>query len=153
MPDAICLFTARLNVRLKWRSDSGTGLADAGVLVLGGDDILLALGLDTRQRQFFAENICEFLEGQIDFEDMAAGLVSGARGLPSPCGGQRLRRGRRRPGRRRRNSCCRSGTAGISIDGSGMLTKSRPFLPIISPRAMYLERLLLTLPRTILRKR
>src|SRR5437764_13188595 len=34
-----------------------------------------------------------------------------------------------------------------------MLTRSLPFLPIISPRLMYLDRLLFTLPRTILRKR
>src|SRR5262249_34960095 len=34
-----------------------------------------------------------------------------------------------------------------------MLTRSLPFLPIISPRLMYLPRLDFTLPRTILRKR
>src|SRR6516225_4773470 len=34
-----------------------------------------------------------------------------------------------------------------------MLTRSLPFLPIISPRLMYLLRLLFTLPRTSLRKR
>src|SRR6266436_6480766 len=34
-----------------------------------------------------------------------------------------------------------------------MLTRSPPFLPIISPRLMYLLRLLFTLPRTSLRKR
>src|SRR5437763_11899840 len=34
-----------------------------------------------------------------------------------------------------------------------MLTRSLPFLPIISPRLMYLERLLFTFPRTILRNR
>ena len=37
--------------------------------------------------------------------------------------------------------------------GTGMDTRSFPFLPIISPRLMYLERLLFTLPRTSLRKR
>src|SRR5262245_590564 len=41
----------------------------------------------------------------------------------------------------------------MSICGRGMLTRSLPFLPIISPRLMYLLRLLLTLPRTSLRKR
>src|SRR5207249_10000751 len=41
----------------------------------------------------------------------------------------------------------------MSICGRGMLTRSRPFLPIISPRLMYLLRLLFTLPRTILRNR
>src|SRR5262249_37882081 len=34
-----------------------------------------------------------------------------------------------------------------------MLTRSLPFLPIISPRLMYLERLLFTFPRTSLRNR
>src|SRR5579871_1254922 len=37
--------------------------------------------------------------------------------------------------------------------GSGMDTRSFPFLPIISPRLMYFDRLLLTLPRTSLRNR
>src|SRR5881392_1212507 len=37
--------------------------------------------------------------------------------------------------------------------GSGIDTRSLPFLPIISPRLMYLERLLFTFPRTILRNR
>ena len=41
----------------------------------------------------------------------------------------------------------------MSICGKGMLTRSLPFLPIISPRLMYLHRLLFTLPRTSLRKR
>src|SRR5438874_2569285 len=41
----------------------------------------------------------------------------------------------------------------MSIWGRGMLTRSLPFLPIISPRLMYLERLLFTFPRTILRNR
>src|SRR5438874_13818215 len=39
------------------------------------------------------------------------------------------------------------------MDGSGIETRSLPFLPIISPRLMYFDRLLFTLPRTILRKR
>src|SRR5947209_12246584 len=34
-----------------------------------------------------------------------------------------------------------------------MLTRSLPFLPIISPRLIYFDRLLFTLPRTSLRKR
>src|SRR5262249_27375268 len=42
---------------------------------------------------------------------------------------------------------------GISICGSGIETRSLPFLPIISPREMYLDRLLLTLPRTSFRNR
>src|SRR5947209_11397884 len=41
----------------------------------------------------------------------------------------------------------------MSICGMGMETRSRPFLPIISPRVMYFERFDFTLPRTILRKR
>ena len=39
------------------------------------------------------------------------------------------------------------------MDGTGILTRSFPFLPIISPRLMYLRRSLFTFPRTILRKR
>src|SRR6202795_2518089 len=41
----------------------------------------------------------------------------------------------------------------MSICGRGMLTRSLPFLPIISPRLMYLPRLLFTLPRTSFLKR
>src|SRR5262245_54749484 len=41
----------------------------------------------------------------------------------------------------------------MSIWGKGILTRSLPFLPIISPRLMYLDRLVFTLPRTSLRKR
>src|SRR5262245_52047898 len=41
----------------------------------------------------------------------------------------------------------------MSICGSGMLTRSLPFLPIISPRLMYFDRFVFTLPRTSLRKR
>src|SRR3954466_1699920 len=37
--------------------------------------------------------------------------------------------------------------------GSGIDTRSLPFLPIISPRLMYFDRLLLTFPRTSLRNR
>src|SRR5262249_39143917 len=41
----------------------------------------------------------------------------------------------------------------MSICGKGIDTRSLPFLPIISPRLMYFDRLLFTLPRTIFRKR
>ena len=56
----------------------GAGLADAGVLVRGGDDVLLAARLDARQGQFLAEDLGQLLHRQIDFEDVAAGLIAGA---------------------------------------------------------------------------
>src|SRR5207249_4743127 len=55
------------------------GLADARVLVLGGDDILLAARLDAGQLQLLAEDLGELFHRQLDFEDMAAGLIAGAR--------------------------------------------------------------------------
>ena len=56
----------------------GAGLADAGVLVLGGDDVLLAARLDAGQGQLFAEDLGEFLEGEIDLRYVPAGLIAGA---------------------------------------------------------------------------
>ncbi len=41
----------------------------------------------------------------------------------------------------------------MSIDGTGMVMRSLPFLPTISPFWMYLRRFSLILPRTISRKR
>src|SRR5262249_30701568 len=46
--------------------------------VAGGDDVLLAARLDTGQGQFLAEDLGEFFHAQLDFEDVAAGLVAGA---------------------------------------------------------------------------
>ena len=56
----------------------GAGLADAGVLVAGGDDVLLAARLDARQGQLLAEDRGHLLHRQFDFEDVAARLVAGA---------------------------------------------------------------------------
>src|SRR5262249_13020949 len=56
----------------------GAGLADAGVAVAGGDDVLLAARLDARQGQFLAEDLRHLLHRQLDLEDVAAGLVAGA---------------------------------------------------------------------------
>src|SRR5262249_23473258 len=52
-------------------------LADAGVAVLGGDDVLLAARLDARQGQLLAEDLGHLLHGQLDLEDVAARLVAG----------------------------------------------------------------------------
>src|SRR5207245_2958040 len=54
------------------------GLADAGVLVLGRDDVLLAARLDARQRQLLAEDGSHLFHRQLDLEDVAAFLVAGA---------------------------------------------------------------------------
>src|SRR6266545_379215 len=56
----------------------GACLTNAGVLVLGGDDVLLAARFDPRQGQFLAQNLREFLQRQFHFEDVAARLIAGA---------------------------------------------------------------------------
>src|ERR1019366_3701214 len=56
----------------------GPGLADAGVFVLGRDDVLFAFGLDARQSELLAEDVGKFFEGEIDLQDMAARLIAGA---------------------------------------------------------------------------
>src|SRR5262249_36292945 len=67
------------------------GLADAGVLVLGGDDVLLAARLDARQLQLFAEDLGDLLHREFDFEDVAARLIAGA-GIVAFGRGERLSR-------------------------------------------------------------
>src|SRR5262249_23820011 len=57
----------------------GPGLADAAVLVAGGDDVLLAPRLDARQGQFLAKDRGHLLQRQLHFEDVAARLVTGPR--------------------------------------------------------------------------
>src|SRR5262249_45825558 len=56
----------------------GAGLTNAGVLVLGRDDVLLAARLDARQGQFLAQDLRQFLQRQFHFEDVAARLIAGA---------------------------------------------------------------------------
>ncbi len=68
----------------------GAGLADAGVLVAGGDDVLLAARLDARQGQLLAEDGGHFLHRQLDFEDVSAGLVAGAAARLALTGAERL---------------------------------------------------------------
>src|SRR5262249_44458234 len=54
------------------------GLADAGVAVAGGDDVLAAARLDARQGQLLAEDLGHLLHRQVDFQDVSARLVAGA---------------------------------------------------------------------------
>src|SRR5262245_34150426 len=68
----------------------GADLADRAVLVAGGEDVLLALGLDPRQGQLLAEDLGQLLHGQLDLEDVAAGLVAGLGLAVALGGGQRL---------------------------------------------------------------
>ncbi len=129
-----------------------TDLADARVFVALGDDVLLAARFDARQGELFTKNRRQFLHRQFDFEDVAARLIPGLR-LPLA-----LRRSQRLADLAFANADPAGVLASVAelrqlIEGSGMLTRSLPFLPIISPRQMYLVRLLFTLPRTIFRKR
>ena len=88
------------------------GLADAGVLVLGRDDVLLAPRLDARQFQFLAEDL-----RPVSSSDSSTSRMWPPGWSPAPGLAVALRRGRaagrlrRRPGRRRRSPCCRSGNA------------------------------------------
>ena len=99
--------------------------------------------LDARQGQLLAEDGGHFLHCQLDFEDMAAGLIAGLVAV-----GVSLRRPERLPTSPSPDADAAGalfaiiGIAGISIDGNGMVTRSLPFLPIISPRQMYLDRLI-----------
>lgn len=56
----------------------GTSLANAGVAIAGTDDVLFASRLDARQGQLFPEDLGHFLHGQLDLEDVSAGLVAGS---------------------------------------------------------------------------
>src|SRR5262249_10705732 len=56
----------------------GTGLANAAVLVLGRDNVLLAARLDARQSQLLAEDASQLFQSQLDFEDVPAWLVARA---------------------------------------------------------------------------
>ena len=112
-------FHGPLEGALEMAQRFGPGLADAGVLVLGGDDVLLALRLDARQGEFFAEDVGQFFEREIDLENVAAGLIAGAafafvlrvRSAVGP--------DRRRLARRRRSPFGRSGTAAARSTAAG----------------------------------
>src|SRR6185369_6749221 len=77
-----------LEVAQRFRS----GLADAGVLVLDGDDVLLPLRLNPRQRQLLTEDVRQFFERQIDLEDVPARLIAGAAWFVALRRSQRLTR-------------------------------------------------------------
>ena len=62
----------------------GTGLADAGVLVLLLDDVGPALGLDPGQGEPLAEDLGELVQGQLDLEDVMPGRIAGLAGPASP---------------------------------------------------------------------
>ena len=61
----------------------GADAADAGVPVAVGGDLRAALGLDAGEVEFLAEDVGEFFEGDVDFEDVLAGLFAA---LPASCG-------------------------------------------------------------------
>ena len=52
-------------------------LADRGIAISLGADILSAARLDARQLEFFAQNGGQFFEREFDFEDVSAGLIAG----------------------------------------------------------------------------
>ena len=116
----ICRFRARLEGALEVAQRLGAGLADAGVLVAGGDDVLLAARLDARQGQLLAEDVGQLLHRQFDFEDVAARLIAGL-----PFAVALLRRGQRLAGLAfaladaAASPCCRSGTAGCRSAAAG----------------------------------
>ena len=154
MPAAICRFSASSVRPLEMPQRFGPDLRDLRVLVAFGLDAVAALGLDAREFEFFGEDLREFLHREIDFEDVRARSIAGlAVPSSSTSPGASACRVRLRPGRRR--LCCggRSGSSAFRSAGSGMLTKSFPFLPISSPLEMYFFRSCLILPRTICRNR
>ncbi len=55
----------------------GTDAADAGVAVLGVDDLALALVLDVRELELLAEDRGQLVEGDVDLEDVLAGAFAG----------------------------------------------------------------------------
>ena len=79
MPDAICRFRARLNVRLKCRSDSGPTWRMPVYLSFSVTMFFLPARLDARQGQLLAEDLGQLLHRQFDFEDVPARLVAGLR--------------------------------------------------------------------------
>ncbi len=54
----------------------GADAADAGVFVADGGDLLAAFGFDAGEVEFFAEDVGEFFEGDIDFHEVLAGLIA-----------------------------------------------------------------------------
>ena len=94
------------------------------------------------QREFFTENRGHFLHREFDFENMTAGLIAGLWLALT------LRRGKRLTDVAVALTDAAGAVlaiakyCGFSICGRGMLMRSRPFLPINSPRLMYLLRLL-----------
>src|SRR6188768_1747497 len=50
---------------------------DPGVAILGGDDAALALVLDRRQFELFAQDVRELVEGDVDFEHVISGVLAG----------------------------------------------------------------------------
>ena len=141
-------FVGAFEMAQRFRAD----LADAGVLIAFGENVFLAARLDARQRQFLAEDLRHLFHRQFDFEDVAARLIAGFRLAVALCAVSGWPTSPS-PWPTPPEFFWPYRNCGISIYGNGMLTRSRPFLPIISPRLMYLLRLLLTLPRTIFRNR
>jgi hypothetical protein len=117
----------------------------AGVLEPRRDDAVLALRLNARELQLLAEDIGELLERDIDLEEMLPLALSRLAGAVALL--------------RRRERVARIAVAlaqrkcGMSMVGTGMVMKSFPFFPIISPFWMYFLRLFLMRPRTMSRKR
>jgi hypothetical protein len=54
-------------------------VADGRILVLLGDDVLLALRFDAGQGEFLAEDFGEFFQRQVDFKNVPTRLVAGLR--------------------------------------------------------------------------
>ena len=80
---------ARLKVRLKWRSDSGPVWRMPVYLSLVVMMFFLPFG-SMRGRASSAEDVGEFFEREIDFEDVSAGLIAGSAWLIALRRGQRL---------------------------------------------------------------
>ncbi len=60
----------------------GAGLADPGIFILFRGDVRLPLRLDPREFQLLSQYLRQFLQGQIDFQDMVARLIPRLRLVP-----------------------------------------------------------------------
>ena len=114
-----------------------------------------ALGLDVRQLQLFAQDFGQLVERDVDFHQVAAARI--AAGLAAA-----VLRLAALADRLALFAVALADAAaplspkrkwGTSSCGTGMLTRSRPLRPIISPCVTYLRRFLRIRPRTICRKR
>ena len=133
----------------------GAGPPDADVLVLLGDDPLLALRLDARQLQLLAHDLAPAppATARPPARDRPPGRppCRARRRSDRPCPGCRRRRPRPCPTPPR--SLLPNRKRGQLICGSGIETRSLPLRPISSPCEMYLRRSCLIFPRTMSRKR